>query len=144
MFNYPDYQCQEYYDRYLRERIGAVEKDLNWEDMIKLFKDEYIDVNNKFMSTKLQLDSPKIYNAIFYRTTKGIKQVVKELGCLSTTRSCDKGGEASIKELEDFNNYIKIKFLLDKGMSYEQIANEIGKTRQNIYKKYKRLTEKYE
>lgn len=144
MFTCPDNQNQETYDRYLRERIETVEKDLDWEDMIKLFKDEYIDVNNKFMSTKLQIDAPKIYNAIFYRTTKGIKQVVKELGCLSTTRGCDKRGEASKKELEDFNNYIKIKFLLDKGMSYEQIANEIGTTKQNVYKKYKRLVKKYE
>lgn len=143
MFNYPDFQYQEYYDRNLRERIEAIEKDLEWEAMFKLFKDEYIDVNNKFMSTKLQIDSPKIYNAIFYRTTRGIKQVVKELGCLSTTRGCDKRGEVSNKELEDFNNYINIKALLDKGMSYEQIANEIGTTKQNIYKKYKRLAKKY-
>jgi len=143
MLNYPDFEYQEYYDRYLRERIEAVEKDLDWEFMLKLFRDEYIDVNNKFMSTKLQIDSPKIYNAIFSRTTKGIKKVVKELGCVSTTRCCDKEGEVSPKELEDFNNYIKIKSLSDKDMSYEQIANEIGTTKQNVHKKYKRLTKKY-
>ncbi|BBB92268.1 MAG TPA: hypothetical protein PKA28_17670 [Methylomusa anaerophila] len=144
MFNYPDFQDQEYYDRDLKERIEAIEKDLEWEVMLKLFRDEYIDVNNKFMSTKLQIDSPRIYNAIFYRTQKGIKKVVDELGCKGTTRCCAKEGEASPKELEDFNNYLKIKFLLDKNMSYEQIANEIGTTKQNVHKKYKRLMEKYE
>ncbi len=144
MLHYPDLEYQEYYDKYLRERIEAVEKDLDWEFMLKLFRDEYIDVNNKFMSTKLQIDSPKIYNAIFYRTTKGIKKVVEELGCVSTTRCRDKKGEIPPKELEDFNNYIKIKSLSDKDMSYEQIANEIGTTKQNVHKKYKRLIDKYE
>lgn len=139
MFGY-----QENYDEYLKNRIAEVEKELDWDNMIKLFKDEYVDKNNNFMSTKLQIDSPKIYNAIFYRTTKGIKKVIEELGCVGTTRCCDKEGEASSKELDDFNNYIKIRSLLDKDMSYEQIANEMGTTKQNIHKKYKRLIEKYE